>query len=260
MPSPFPGMNPYMEGARWRDFHTQFIVKVRQTLAQRLRGRYEVGTEEDVFIHEPSAAERKRVAVGDATLAVAPNRDVSRQAPGGPVQVGLERPVEVVLPVEPVEDKHRWVEIRDVAGNRVVTVIELLSPSNKQGDGRSQYLAKRQSLLRVANLVEIDLLRGGRRLPMEPEPATPYCVMVGRPAKWPRAEVWPIGLRDPLPAIPVPLLPPDADVSLDLQGLLHVVYDEAAYGPRLYELEVEPRLSAEDQAWADDLRMSRASD
>lgn len=247
-------MNPYIEDARWRDFHTQFIVKVRQVLAQRLRGRYEVGTEEDVFIHEPSADERKRVAVGDASVATARNREggVAASLRGeGEGVVRLERPLEVVLPVEPIEDKHRWVEIRDVEGNQVVTVIELLSPSNKEGDGRSQYLAKRQNLLRVANLVEIDLLRSGRRLPMVPEPVTAYCVMVGRHATWPRAEVWPASLREPLPRVPVPLLPPDADVSLDLQALLHAVYDEAAYGPRLYARELRPPLSEADAAWAE---------
>lgn len=164
-------------------------------------------------------------------------------------------PVSAVLPEAVDIEKHRYITILDEDSRRIVTVIELLSPTNKRpGADREQYLAKRKELLRSqAHVVEIDLLRGGPRMPMEPGVATPYCVMVSRQEERPRVGVWPVALRDALPTIPIPLLEGDADASLDLQAVLTRVYDDFGYANVLYRNPPDPPLEEEDAAWARDL-------
>lgn len=122
------------------------------------------------------------------------------------------------------------VEIRDVTKNILVTSIEILSPANKREPGISSYLAKRDELrLAGVHVLEVDLLRrGARPWPGIQFPETPYLVVLTR-AKHVQAEVWPIGLRNRLPVLPVPLRDPDPDVPLDLQAGLNTVYDEARY-------------------------------
>ena len=118
----------------------------------------------------------------------------------------LEAPASVWQPPVDVE-RHSYLEIRDRENRQLITVIELLSPSNKKlGSDRDQYLAKQHQLLSsTANLVEIDLLRGGPRMPWLDMPVCDYCVVVSRVAERPRAGIWPIQLRERLPLIPVPL-------------------------------------------------------
>jgi Protein of unknown function (DUF4058) len=142
----------------------------------------------------------------------------------------------------------------------VVTVIELLSPSNKRaGDDREQYLAKRRELLRSpAHLVEIDLLRGWTRMPQEGRPECDYSVMVSRAEKRRAAGFWPIHLRDRLPVIPVPLRSPDAAARVDLQEALHRAYDGSGYEHFIYLGEPEPSLSPKDAAWARQFIPARA--
>jgi hypothetical protein len=100
------------------------------------------------------------------------------------------------------------------------------------------------------HLVEIDLLRGGPRMPVEDLAACDYCVMVSRWQDRPRAGLWPIQLRETLPAIPIPLADPAPDVRLDLQATVHRVYDAARYVNWIYTSEPEPRLSEDNLSWA----------
>jgi hypothetical protein len=146
-----------------------------------------------------------------------------------------------------------YIEIRDRDGEVVITVIELLSPTNKRpGSDRGHYLAKRkQYLASSAHYVEIDLLRGGERMPADDLPDCDYCVLVRRSENRPRAGVWPLRLRDRLPLIPIPLRAPDPDARLDLQELLHQVYDRAGYRYRIYAAPPRPPLHPEDARWAE---------
>lgn len=114
---------------------------------------------------------------------------------------------------------HFTVEIRDRANRQLVTAIEVLSPTNKRSEGYAEYLAKRRRLMvSSVHLLEIDLLRLGQRVPMrQPLPSAPYFVFLSRAPDRPIIEVWPVSLAEPLPVVPVPLLPGDADVPLDLQ-------------------------------------------
>jgi hypothetical protein len=149
-------------------------------------------------------------------------------------------------------ERHSYLEIRDRENRQLVTVLELLSPSNKRpGRDRDQYEDKRNALLSgTANFVEIDLLRGGPRMPMQDLPACDYCVLVSRVKPRPIADCWPIRLRDPLPVIPVPLRPDDQDARLDLQAVLHRLYDAAGYEVYIYGGQPDPPLPAVDVAWA----------
>jgi len=145
------------------------------------------------------------------------------------------------------------VEVRDVASNQLVTSIEILSPSNKREPGLNAYLTKRDEL-RIANihLLEIDLLRRGTRpWPAEQLPQSPYMAALIR-ARHIQAEVWPVGLRERLPVLPIPLRDPDPDVPLDLQAALDTIYDEADYSLTLNYAAPppEPLLSADDATWA----------
>ncbi len=221
MPSPFPGMNPYLEQERaWSDFHESFIPAARDLLAAQVRPHFIAKINEHLFIHELPDEERRLAKVR------LPNVDTERLS---------------------------FVEIRDRDGWQLVTVIELLSPANKHvGPDREQYLAKRRELLAGAvHFVEIDLLRGGPRMPMRDLPACDYCVLVSRMETRPEACVWPIRLREPLPVVKIPLRAPHADAELELQPLLHRIYDAAGYEDYIYRGQPQPRLNAEDTAWAE---------
>jgi Protein of unknown function (DUF4058) len=145
-----------------------------------------------------------------------------------------------------------FLEVRDRRTRKLIAVLEFLSPSNKRGGSdRERYLARRNRLLASeAHFVEIDLLRGGRPMPPEVRPDCNYSVLVSRAEKRPRASFWPIGLRQRLPTIPIPLCRPEEFARIDLQEILHHVYDAAGYEDFLYEGRPDPSLSPEDAAWA----------
>ena len=257
MPSPFPGMNPYLEGPTiWQDFHTNFIVSMRRTLAGLLSADYTVQSEETLFIHEASADERRVYAIGDVVVS---GRSGGGQSPTpGAALAVADAPATLRFDTNVIVQKHHHVEIRDRAGRQLVTTIELLSPSNKQGDDRVRYIEKRRQTLRSgANFVELDLLRGHGRVAPGNLPTCDYYALVARPEQMPDAGVWPLRLRDPLPAIPIPLRRPDPDATLDLQAVLHEVYDACRYESYAYDLPPDPPLAPAEQAWADEQRANR---
>ncbi|MFM9965703.1 MAG: DUF4058 family protein [Planctomycetaceae bacterium] len=141
--------------------------------------------------------------------------------------------------------------MRDQRGQRLVTSIEILSPGNKRSQ-RSEYLKKRNRLLKSdANLVELDLLIGGKRLPMrEPLPPGHYFAFVGRSKTRPLTDIGPLTLHDSLPTIPIPLRGDDPDVILDLQQIFTAVYDHTHYDEILdYSVPPEVKLAPEDAEW-----------
>jgi hypothetical protein len=152
--------------------------------------------------------------------------------------------------------KVRYIEILRSDNMEVVTVIELLSPANKSGAGREEYLAKRRRILgSQVNLIEIDLLRRGDRPPMmDPYSPDPYFVLVHRAGRRPIADVWPILLQQSLPIIPVPLEPDEADVTLDLQATFNGAFDSVRYDRVLdYSNPPPVSLSPDEQVWIDQL-------
>ena len=205
MPSPFPGMNPYLERAAvWSDFHLSFLYAAHKALAGQLVPHYIVKIDEHVFMREPHDEEQLLVGRGDAL--VSDQGNVARPPTGG-TQV-LMAPTRIELDVEEV-DRLAFLEVRDREELEIITVIELLSPSNKKpGPDRERYCDKRFQLLRSpVHFVEIDLLRAWPRMPMRKLSPCDYCVVVSRAEERPEAGSWPIQLPDPLPVVPVPLSP-----------------------------------------------------
>lgn len=246
MPSPFPGMNPYFEQPGiWRGFHTSFLVRLSDALTPQALPRYFVNVEQSVYI-DRGEDERELVGVADGTVTL--NHTVGTPNTGGGAT--LVAPVTGTVRFGAIRRNHRWLTIRDTRSREVVTVIELLSPSNKLGDSRTQYLRKRRELLRSAtHLVEIDLLRGGPRAPVGVRPSD-YRVVVSRQPDRPNVQVWRIGLRDVLPTIPIPVRTGEPDLRLELKPLIDEVYDKGGYQHLLYAFPPDPPLSPEDAEWA----------
>jgi hypothetical protein len=253
MPSPFPGMNPFLEqDDAWHDFHEKIIPAIAERLVIQVRPNYIVKIDDHVYVHELPPEPRRYLGRADVFVARSGEDEGSEQTAVGL----LVAPTEVRLPVHDVEHLS-YLEIRDRRSRELVSVVEVLSPSNKQpGSNRDQYLAKRQELLDSrANLVEIDLLRGGRAMPLDDRPECDYAysVLVSRVDARPKAGFWPVGLRDKLPMIPIPLRNTDRDARLDLQEVLNHVYDASGYEDYIYSGLPDPPLEGEDLAWAEGL-------
>jgi len=250
-------MDPYLEGPSWMSFHGQLIAEIARQLAPRLRPKYVAlmderviwdAREDDIWIDAVEA--KPDVAVIDSGR-------------GGTLAGATLTAPLTMATVMPMPVTHRSVEIRDVAHRQLVCAIEVLSPVNKRGRSREKYLLKRGRILQSsAHLIEIDLLRAGKRVPMEkPLPDFPYFAFVSRAQKRPDVGVWPIRLVDRLPGIPVPLLKDDADVELDIQAAVSTVYDSLGYDLILdYHKPPAVALDAEDAQWAKEcLRKSGVS-
>jgi hypothetical protein len=240
-------MNPYLEqDDAWHDFHERFMPMAAEMVGAQVQPAYIVKIDEHVYIHELPAGQRQLIGHADVAVARPAGATGARSATGL-----LQPPAQVQLPAVDVE-RISFVEIRDRYSRQLITVIELLSPSNKiAGPDRDQYLAKRGRLIASpAHVIEIDLLRGGPRLPLTDLPECDYYALVSRVEDRPRAGVWPIRLRDRLPVIPIPLRAPDPDAQLDLQAALDRIYDAAGYRFYIYQGQPQPRLAPDDAAWA----------
>jgi Protein of unknown function (DUF4058) len=254
MNSPVPGMDPYLE-QHWRDVHSRLINYACDALQVLLPEGLIARVEERVFL-EPEEGVGRGLCP-DVRVVVRSPGGSARESEGG---VALAEPLTIPLPA-PEALTEGYVEIMDAtSGNNVVTVIEVLSVSNKlSGDGQKLYLQKQQELLLTeANLVEIDLLRSGervlvvppRRLP--PPHRTPYEICVRRGSKPDWVEVYPVTLQQRLPRFRIPLRPTDQDIALDLQPLIDQCYRKGRYAATVnYKADPDTRLDAEDAKWAD---------
>jgi hypothetical protein len=254
MPSPFPAMDPYLEQeVLWHDFHERFLPAAAAQLSAQVLPRSIVLIDEHVYLHEPAIEGRLPVERPDLAVVRGPAAEARPTVRGGAVGV-LDAPVEVRLP-EADRERESFLAVCDRGSRQVITVVELLSPTNKRtGENRRRYLAQRADLLAgTAHLVEIDLLRGGPPLPVSDRPACIYSVPVSRSDERPRAGFWPIGLRDPLPVVPIPLRRGEPDARLDLRAAIDRVYDEAGFGDFLYEQAPDPPLGEADLGWAQGL-------
>lgn len=247
MPSPFPGMNPYLEQEdAWSDFHQSLIHEIRDQLTPQLRPAYIVKIEHHVFIRELPEDQWRMFARADVAVADRHHGD------NGSSTVAIQAPAMGQVPLAVDIERHAFLEIRDRAKRELVAVIEVLSPSNKNpGPDREQYLVKRnQLLLSSVHLVEIDLLRGGPRLPVQNLPACDYFMLVSRAGARPEVELWPLHLADPLPPIPIPVHAGRTDATLNLKPLLDRVYDGAGYEDYIYQFKPQPPLTKEQLAWS----------
>jgi hypothetical protein len=151
----------------------------------------------------------------------------------------------------PEEVRESYLEIREIETGLVVTVIELLSPKNKKaGPGRIAYETKRQQVLRsLAHLVEIDLLRADTPMPMLGQSApSRYRILISLAHQRPRANLYSLSLQTPIPLFKVPLRRGESEPTLDLQRLIHEVYDRAGFAFVMdYNRMLSPRLTQADQ-------------
>ena len=257
MPSPFPGMDPYLEhSVLWEGVHARMVVAIANRLQPLLDPRYVATVEERVYIEGP----QRRIP--DVWI------QKTRESEGTVAVVEPRASGAVIVDVDPLEVRQSRIEIVDAYNDmKLVTLIELVSPTNKAaGPGRESYLQKQQEVLDGdCHLVEIDLLRRGDyvlvpewKLDDVQDHAYLACV-----CRWPRRtryELYPMPLREPLPGIAVPLADPDPDVFLPLQDVFTQVYDDGRYLRRIrYEEPCEPALPADDQAWADQLLAEQRS-
>ena len=242
-------MDPYLEDQEWPDFHHAAIEVIRELLTSNVGTHYIVRVERRVYL-EHQTDEREPFYVADAT--VLEKGVAAGSSPSASAEATIA-PVECILPM-PEEKREAFLYIRERKTMDVVTVLEVLSPGNKRpgSDGRSQYLDKREAVLKSqSHLVEIDLLRGGARLPTVGSlPPGDYYAIVSRRRKRPRAQVYPWTLRDRMPTILVPLKEEDPDVSLDVQAVLDTVYDRARYDLSIdYRAPLSPPLNDADADW-----------
>ncbi|MBM4071822.1 MAG: DUF4058 family protein [Planctomycetes bacterium] len=259
MPSPFPGMDPYLEhSVLWEGFHARMIPAMANALQPALDPRYIATVEERVFIEGPQRrvpdiwVQKVEEAVGNTAVAE-PMVDTG-----------------IVVEIDDLEIHQKRVEILDLYSNmKLVGIIELVSPTNKRaGPGRVSYLDKQKEILsRDCHLVEIDLHRTGEHVVSIPEwraaEFKPYdylsCV-----SRWPlrrRFTLYPTPLRQRLPRLNIPLSAPDADVTLDLQAVLEQVDADGRYAKRIqYDQPCQPPLSAADQQWATERIISFRAD
>ena len=257
MPTPFPGMDPYLEQlALWPDVHNGLIAELRNALAPQLRPRYYVALEERTYLTVPTEltfVSRPDVTVVDASASTANQTPLVDKPLTG---VATLEPVIVELPI-PALVRETYLEVRLAQTHTVITVLELLSPANKRpGEGRQQYERKRLHVLATStHLVEIDLLRAGEPMPMSTRGqvvTSDYRLLISRAEQRPCAALLPCTVRDPIPSFRLPLQPDDPEPLVDLNHVLHVLYDRAGYDLRLdYSAAADSPLIGPDAVWAD---------
>ena len=255
MPSPFPGMDPFIENQKWPDFHTRLITAISDALLPAVRPKYVLEVERRVYLETRDPETTVQSFVADAGIYESGLGGSTTEA-SGDVAVAEATQVErrtCTLPY--IEEHHEpYLTIRRGSPREIVTIIELLSPANKTrgSDGRQQYLDKRLALLKTrTHFVELDLLRGGERTPLLDPPAGDYFAIISQAVRRPAADVYGWPLASPLPTLPIPLADDDPDVPLNLQAVLSLVYDRAGYDYSLnYQETVSPAFSEAETTWA----------
>ncbi|MFO0808173.1 MAG: DUF4058 family protein [Gemmataceae bacterium] len=220
MPSPFPGMDPYLEDARlWPAFQHQIVACLYRILL-------------------PGLVDRYRARAGE--------RHYQSETP-------------LFTSVLREDHAEEFIEVRPRGDSRIVTLIDVVSPANKTTpQGRAAYLAKRQEAKSAgANLVEIDLVMTGEPTldySRDGLPEWDYAVSVTRATQPDRYEIYTATLQKRLPRFRLPLGSKENDAVVDLQAAFASCYDQGSYASQIdYDAEPPVRLDADDRKWVDDL-------
>jgi hypothetical protein len=249
-------MDPYLE-AHWRDVHARLVIYACDSLQGVLPGPLRARVEESILLETPKGLGDHPLFPDVRVVEYTTKRGLETRPEGN---IAVAEPVLVDVESEPVTETYLEIIDRE-SGNRVVTVIEFLSPSNKSpGPNREQYLRKQREVCSSdANLVEIDLNRFGTHTlafsleNIGPPGRTAYMACVRRSTQPHKAEVYPMPLWERLPVVKIPLRPQDADVPLDLQALIDQCYRNGAYeGTLNYAVDPDPPLFGADKQWADE--------
>lgn len=250
MPSPFPGMDPYLENpAIWGSVHNHLIVAMQEFLAGPLEPKYYILGRERVYISDPLDPGRQVIAP-DVFVSEQPAVAQPQSVTGN--QRVLTTPTQQVTLLDE-EIRDYYLAIYNKLSHKVVTIIELLSPANKTpgARGREAFIQKRREVLASdVHWLEIDLLRAGQRDPWAAGKSD-YCALLSRAEKRGRTDLWLFNLRQPLPVLPVPLQPPDPDIPLPLTQILQTIYDRGRYYNIIdYNQPPAPPLSEGEATWA----------
>ena len=237
--NPFPGMNPYLEHPDiWPDFHFSLVAGLATALGPRLPHNYRIDLQRRVEVEEPSAGGS---SVAETVSVVAAPTDEA-------VAVRVRMPREVSV---------SWLRVETVPERELVTIVEVLSPTNKRpGEGRRRYIRKREAIVAgLVNLVEIDLLRRWEPMPMEtPPPAGDYRILVCRSLESPGAWLYPFRVRQRIPKFTLPLRSDDEapPPEVDLGPIISALHHTARYGQvaRYNAPPPEPVFAPEVQQWA----------
>ena len=252
MRSPFPGMDPYIEASgRWPDFHNRLINRISEVLADAVGKQYEVSIDERIRLVKLPDAEVKSIRPDVAVL----DRGRDRSHPQASGAVATIEPVAIAHPVYE-EVRETRVTIIWRPDWKLITVIEALSPANKSGREDNDYLPKRWDLVQArVNLVELDLLIAGCRLPMRrPLPPGDYYALLTRADRLPVADVYAWPIEHPLPTIPIPLRPSEPDLMLDLSAVFQDVYQRGHYARSIdYHASLNLPLPEHKRKWAMEL-------
>jgi len=254
MQTPFPGMDPYLEQPYLaQELHTGLIAGMQRFLTPLLRPHYRVAIEQRVYLAPLPPPDQ---SVGKPDVLLYPS---APSAGSSPSQTMLAQPMVFIEPqigfiptTDSDEVKDRYLEIRAVDNQEVVTVIELLSPTKKRArTGRDMYEVKREKVLRSAtHLVEIDLLRANKPMPIQVEGRSHYRIILSRSPQRPQAQVYQFSVRQPIPDFPIPLREGEPEPTLKLNQILHELYDQSGYDLAIYYRHPPPPTFAKaDMEW-----------
>ncbi|MEG5040133.1 MULTISPECIES: DUF4058 family protein [unclassified Microcoleus] len=253
MPSPFPGMDPYLEHPDfWPGIHHLLISEIFRFLSPQLRPKYFVSLE--VRMYETADEDLSVIGIPDVNV-IQPQTATETTALNVAVAAPPTQPLTAIIPM-PYQVREGYLEIRERETKEVITVIKILSPTNKRtGKGRQMYQEKREEILGSrTHLIEIDLLRRGLKMPViGNDIESHYSVLVCRGNRRPRADLYAFNVQNPLPAFPLPLRSGDTEPVINLQELFTQIYDIASYDLKIdyRNWEVIPPLSEADTIWAD---------
>jgi hypothetical protein len=246
-------MDPWLEDPElWPNVHNSLIIAIRDDLAPRVRSRYFVDVESRMTVL--TGTDQDHLYRPDVKIHTADIRLPQREGGLAVAERVQAEPLHVVVPMPEDEIEETFLTIKEVPSRQHVTTIEVLSPTNKKTKhAREEYLEKRRDLLRSGvSFVEIDLLRSGQ--PMPPQKAGlsfDYRILIFRPRRGRDVHLYGFSYKMMIPQIPIPLLPEDPEPSLDLNRIVHALYDRACYDVRIdYRQSPRPRLRRADQAWA----------
>jgi hypothetical protein len=245
-------MNPYLENPDlWSEVHSRLIVNLADTLGLQLRPNYRVAVEKRTYLDASTTA-----AIGTPDVAIVSNPSQENKSSSNTVILNPSNPVIVRL-LMPEEVTERYLEIREIATGKVITVIEILSPKNKRtGIGRDTYLKKRLEILAsLTHLVEIDLLRRGQPIDsLDNLPSKDYRILVSRSEHRPLATLFNLTVQESIPTFSLPLQPNVQEPLIDLKQLLIELYEKGGFDLAIdYHSPPIPPLDKTNDLWLNNL-------
>ncbi len=248
MKSPFPGMNPWLEGYLWPDVHNHLARVFAELLAPKIAPKYVARIDIATIMDNDPDSE---IGITYPDVEILQNRNMVQEPVMAYGNLTITEPTFVMPFKLPIEVRIPIVEVRDTANNKLVTAIEILSPVNKRNPNLTAYREKIDDLHKKGiHILEIDLLRRGIR-PFTSQKSTGQYQMMLLRAKTNKAAIWSVNIQDSLPILPVPLLAPDPDVPLEIGKAMAIIFERSLYHLSINygEKPAPPAFSDADWQW-----------